>query len=151
MTLDVYTDGSHLKHGTGRLGCGGVLVKNGKLADKFSKELLPGELLREFGSSDVSNPTAEMIGVLEALRTFEFNPGDQVFFHADYAGVKAWCEGTWKINKPYIQKIKDCIMEEIENKRIKAEFKWVKGHQSIKTSSDAFWNNYVDSLAKGKK
>ena len=80
--INIYTDGSHLnkQSGHGRLGCGGVMVEDtgegfGKLLDKFSKELLPADLERDYGSSEVSNPTAEMIGALSRLTSLGCNHG----------------------------------------------------------------------------
>ena len=39
MKLEIYTDGSHFKSpgGSGRLGIGGVIVKNGTVLKKFEK------------------------------------------------------------------------------------------------------------------
>ena len=158
----IYTDGSHLnkQSGHGRLGCGGVMVEDsgegfGKLIDKFSKELLPAELERDYGSSEVSNPTAEMIGALEALRNFNIPPDAEVIMYADYQGVQAFNQGTWKCKEPYIKKIKEETDKVIKEKHLEGRLKWawVKGHQTkavIKTNRDAYWNDQVDSLAKGQ-
>lgn len=157
--LDIYTDGSHLdKQNNGRLGCGGVLVDQtaggafGKINAEFSEELTPEFLRRTVGSSKVSNPTAEMLGLLLALRKFKYEPGIDYVFHIDYIGVKAWMEGTWKIKEPHIRAAKDAIDREIQSKRLagRVRVEWVKGHQSKSIlSKDAYWNDYVDKLAKG--
>lgn len=157
---DIYTDGSHLdKLNNGRLGCGGVMVDRnnggiGKLIDEFSQELTPEMLQREFGSSRCSNPTAELIGVLLALETFDIPSDSMITIHADYLGVKNWMEGTWKIKEPYIQEVANQIKEVIERKNLggRIKYAWVKGHQSKSIMDpDAHWNNYVDILAKGQK
>jgi len=148
--IDIYTDGSHLKHTTGRLGCGGVMLKDGKKVDEFSIEIDPEQINTEFGSKEVSNPTAEMIGLLEALRFFDFKKERDIVVHADYLGVKSWMEGSWKIKEPYIKKIKDQIEKVIKQKQLNVKYDWVKGHQKKSIlSMESYWNNYVDKLAKG--
>lgn len=160
--LSVYTDGSHLdkqKGMEGRLGCGGVIVDKsggglGKLLDTFSTELTPERMYKEFGAVKCSNPSAELVGVLEAIRHFNIPPDTDVIIYADYIGVKEWMEGNWKIKEPYIQKIKDEIDKELLKKHLKGRvvFAWVKGHQSKSIMNpDAYWNNYVDLVAKGEK
>lgn len=153
MIIDIYTDGSHFKQ-SGRLGCGGVILKDGKLIDEYSLELTPSYLQEIIHTSDVSNPTTEMMGVLQALRRFKIPKGaTEVNVYADYEGVSCWLEGRWKINKPYIKILYDLIHKEIKTKGLtgKIKFLWVKGHQS-KSIMDprAKWNNYVDKLAKGE-
>lgn len=152
-TYTMYTDGSHFKNGgSGRLGCGGVLVEEtggyGTEVDRYWEELKPEYLEEHFGSSAVSNPTAEMIGVLRGLMRFNIPKGSEVTVKADYAGVKSWMNGTWKIKEPYIQKVKNEIDKTIRDKGIKVSFDWVKGHQRVH-DKDSYWNNETDKLAKG--
>jgi len=148
-TIDIYTDGSHLKHTTGRIGVGGVMIKDDKPISEFSKYISPEYLKFMYGTSDCSNPTAEMLAVLIALQSFskELKKYDMIVFHADYLGVKNWMEGNWKVKAPYIQAIKNDITEEIKRQGLtnKVKFEWVKGHSGQK------WNEYVDKLAKGEK
>lgn len=146
---DIYTDGSHLKHKSGRLGIGGVLVCNDKLVSSFSQELSLNYMKFAYQVSDPSNPTAELMAVLVALRTFGKeikNLQGQVIIHADYMGVKAWMTDEWKVKEPYIQKIKDEIKEEIKRLGLggKVSYEWVHGHSGDK------WNEYTDKLAKGE-
>ena len=152
MRIDIYTDGSHLdKQNNGRLGCGGVMIIEGKKIDEFSMELKPEWLKSFLGIDKVSNPSAELLGVLMALRNFKLDPRADIYIHADYIGVKQWMEGAWKIKEPYIKIIKDEIDSEIKAKKIKPHFLWVKGHQNKSVlDPDARWNNYVDLLAKGE-
>jgi len=153
MIVDIYTDGSHFKQ-KGRLGCGGVILKDGKLMDEYSLELTPAYLQEVIHTSDVSNPTTEMMGVLQALRRFKIpKEATEINIYADYEGVSNWLEGRWKINKPYIKILYDLIHKEIKTKRLdgKIKFLWVKGHQSKSVMDPrAKWNNYVDKLAKGE-
>lgn len=165
---DIFTDGSHLeknKKMNGRLGCGGVLVcrgnggvgslGRGSLVGQFGKELAPDYLKKEFGADECSNPTAEMIGVLQAI--MEFGPSipkdAQITVYADYIGVKFWMEGKWRIKEPYIKKVKEAIDRAIKDQHLtgRIKYEWVKGHQSPSANREAYWNNVVDGLAKGEE
>ena len=155
MNYEIFTDGSHLdKQNNGRLGIGGVILKEGdsKILDEFSEELTKDYMLMEYGTVTASNPTAEMIAVLRSLQKFrpiiKF-PNNTVRVYADFVGVREWMTGKWKTKEPYIKKIKDLILEEIQRQGYNIEFRWVKGHQSV-MSREAKWNNYVDKLAKGQ-
>lgn len=160
--FDIYIDGSHLdKQNSGRLGIGGVLVDlsgpgMGRVIGEFTQELSPEYMSFTFGADKCSNPSAELTALLIALLKFKklYGPSDILVVHADYIGVKSWMEGAWKIKETYIAKIKSDIDDEIrkQNLRGRISYEWVKGHQSKKsTDPDAFWNNYVDKLAKGEK
>lgn len=154
MKYIIYTDGSHLKRTTGRLGIGGVLLDEAEdnVLEKFSEEIETGWLEKNYGTSDVSNPTCEMLATLWALREFgkKFKPGDEVVMKSDYTGCKYFNEGQWRAKLPYIIQLRDETKAEISKLKIKVSFEWVKGHQakSVK-SKDAYWNNFVDLLAKG--
>ena len=160
--FDIYTDGSHLdKQHNGRLGVGGVLVDlkgpgMGTLLDEFSLELTPEYMNMSFGASKCSNPSAELVAVLCALCNFRdaWDYSDTIVLHADFIGVREWMTGKWKIREPYIARIKNDIDEEIRKQGLQGriEYRWIKGHQKINTyDPDIYWNNYVDSLSKGKK
>ena len=162
--FDIYIDGSHLdKQHNGRLGIGGVLVDlsgpgMGRLINEFSIELSPEYMNLTFGAEKCSNPSAELTALLHALYKFKklYGPSDIVVIHADYIGVKSWMEGTWKIKEPYIARIKNDIDDEIRKQDLRGRisYEWVKGHQSksaLSSDPDAYWNNYVDRLAKGEK
>ncbi len=154
-TLTIYTDGSHLKHTTGRLGIGGILVEGGMAIDSFSLEVSTDYLKKNYETSDVSNPTCEMLAILVALRKFsgKIKKGDEVVMKQDYQGCQGWLGGGWKINAPYIKKIKEEIDAEISKQGLQGRihFEWVKGHQRKSVlDPDAIWNNRVDKLAKGE-
>ena len=160
IIIDIYTDGSHLdKLNNGRLGCGGVMVDRttGKLLDEFGEELTPDFMKKEFGADKCSNPTAEMVGLLYALRKFDIPKDvDLVVCYADFVGVKSWMQGDWQCKEPYLKKVKEAIDREINKKglRGKMQYEWVKAHQTkaaIKTDRNAYWNDKVDSLAKTGK
>ena len=161
---DIYIDGSHLdKQNNGRLGIGGVFIDQsgpgmGRLVGEFSMELSPEYMKLTFGADKCSNPSAELTALLIALQKFKGLSGnsDMLVIHADYIGVKSWMEGSWKIKEPYISRIKNDIDDEIRKQGLtgRISYQWVKGHQSasaLRTDPDAYWNNYVDLLAKWKK
>lgn len=159
--FDIYIDGSHLdKQNNGRLGIGGVLIDPtgpgmGTMLNKFSIELTPEYMNLSFGAQKCSNPSAELVAVLHALYEFRgsWGPNDIVVVHADYLGVREWMTGNWKVKEPYIARIKGDIDKEIIKQGLqrRIEYKWVKGHQKNNgVDADIYWNNYVDSLAKGK-
>ena len=149
----IYTDGSHLnKLNNGRLGCGGVMINgNDQILKEFSKELDKNWLVKTLGTDKVSNPTAEMLGALIALKEFDIPSNEQVTLFSDYTGVMASINGTWKIKDTYMRIIKEEIDKVLDQKNLRGriKFEWVKGHQSG-YSRDAKWNNYVDKLAKGQ-
>lgn len=162
--FDIYIDGSHLdKQNNGRLGIGGVLVDlsgpgMGKVINEFSIELIPEYMKLTFGADKCSNPSAELTALLIALQKFSklYSQNDIIVVHADYIGVKSWMEGSWKIKESYIARIKNDIDDEIRKQGLhgRISYEWVKGHQSksaITSNPDAYWNNYVDRLAKGEK
>ena len=156
--ISIYTDGSHLKHTTGRLGIGGVMVDDDTNTElgRFSENLSIDWLKDNYGTSDVSNPTCEMLANLWALRKFGKNlkDGDHVKMKADFMGVQNFNLGTWKARLPYIAKIKgETDAERAKLKKVNLEFQWVKAHQKksiILTDKDAYWNSIVDKLAKGE-
>lgn len=154
--LTIYTDGSHLKHTSGRLGIGGVLIDEyGNKLDEFSEELSIDYLKRNFGTSDVSNPTCEMLANLFALRIFKdkIKGCSELVMKADYMGVQKFNTGEWKTREPYIKTIKELTDKEVQNQRLqfRIKYEWVKGHQKRSVlSEDAKWNDYVDKLAKGE-
>ena len=156
MIVEIFTDGSHLKGpgGSGRLGCGGVIVIDGKLVDEYQMELNPEYLKAIIQTADVSNPTAEMMGVLQALRKFDIPKlAKEVVIYTDYEGVGHWLKREWKIQKPYIRILYGLIWKEIYRKGINKiiRFEWIKGHQPKSVMDPkAKWNDYVDKLAKGQ-
>lgn len=155
--VHIYIDGSHLdKLRKGRLGCGGALIIDGKLVDTFGIELTPEFMKNKFGNENCSNPSAELVAVYFALVAFEkkLKNANSITIHADYIGVGNWMTGAWKVKEPYIKNIKDLAMSEIKRQNLinKISYSWVKGHQlNPAPGTDAYWNNFVDKLAKGEK
>lgn len=140
----LYTDGSHLK-GVGasnRLGIGVVLVESDIVLNTESMQVDRLKFKEQYGTDDVSNPTMEMLAVLLGIARFSsILSGNSVEVLADYQGVSEWLNGRWRVNKPYIQKIKDDIMEQLRDNNITAKFTWIKGHAGDK------FNEMADRLA----
>lgn len=153
MNYTIYTDGSDLKHTSRRLGIGAILLgPGGTELDRFGETLERSDMLARFGSDDVSNPTAEMVAALVALRRWgKLLNHKSVTLKADYLGVTKWNTGEWRTKAPYIKEIKNQIQAELKKNFIDVTWSWIPGHQS-KTpiyGSEAYWNDQTDKLAKG--
>lgn len=156
MKYIIYSDGSDFKHSTGRLGIGGLVIREGEreILKSFGKEISRDYMRFQYQTDQCSNPTMEMLAALQCLREFKtlFSAGDIVILKADYEGVSKWNNGEWKIKAPYIQKIREDIIKALKEIPCKVIFEWVKGHQSLRIQDgDAYWNNQVDKLAKGEE
>lgn len=160
--FNIYVDGSHLNKqnkGDDRLGCGGVLVSTGPgmgtLVNSFSTQLTPEYMKKSFGANNPSNPSAELVAVLQALYHFkkDLKDAEEITVHADYMGVREWMNGSWRVKEPYIAKIKDAILKEINQQQLqgKIKFAWVKGHQKGILDKNAYWNSEADLRARGDK
>lgn len=149
----IYTDGSDFKKTTRRLGTGGIIIDNNtkEIIGQFSEELDRNQIMASYGTSECSNPFAEMMAVKVALMKFAslIEGKALIILKADYIGVKEWNTGHWKTKEPYIKKIKEEIQDIINHSPWTVDFQWVKGHQSL-MSDDAKYNNMVDKLAKGE-
>ena len=155
MNYFIYSDGSDFKKTNHRLGIGAVLIQEdknglGKKVDELSQEISLDYVKTVYGTSDCSNPTMEMLAVLESLKSFSrhISINDSVVIYADYLGVSKWLNKEWKINKPYIQRIFYEINEIVRKCYPNIQFRWCRGHQKA-TTRDSYWNNEADKLAKG--
>ena len=151
----IYTDGSDLKHTTGRKGIGGVLVDDNSNQElfQFGEELERDLVVKNYNTTEFSNPFAEMYAVKTALTKFSdyIKSPAKIIIKSDYQGVRDWMTGAWKTKAPYIAKIKNEIDSIIkQHKDWDVEFIWVKGHLSI-MDKDSYYNNLVDKLAKTGK
>lgn len=166
--LYVYTDGSHFKNGgSGRKGFGAYFTRfcePSKISESLSSEegFIPKNVSieidqkfmeKEFGVSEleISNPTMEIAACCYALKVISENLNKlddikEIILYADYEGVQKWLNRTWKITKPYIQKIVDLIRlyeKKITSFEIEVKYIWMKGH------SGNYGNDMADKLAKG--
>ena len=149
-SIDIFTDGSHIKglNSSGRLGIGGVMVIDGRMVNQFSAEIDKDVIKKLYGTDDVSNPTMELYAVLRSLMEFkdDLSSDDIINYYSDYKGVSEWLNDKWKVNKPYISKIKDNILELARKNNLHIKYNWVKGH-SGGTDYYSMWNDRADSLA----
>jgi len=151
INLTIYTDGSHFKGKTDFIGLGGVCTFDGE--DYQYSTNIPQEIFKTHFKckEEVSNPTAELAsvaGVLEAFINLKVPVSIEIV--ADYNGVKHWCEGTWKANKPQIILLLDFIRNytyEINKNGGCVTYRHVGGHQKG-CSDDAIGNNKSDVMAK---
>jgi len=167
--LHVYTDGSHFKSakrientegvrvngGSGRKGFGVYFVPNdgGFTPKNVSIEIDQKFMKSEFGvtETEISNPTMEIAACCYALKVIGENLNKlsdikEIILYADYNGVQFWINGTWKITKPYIQKIVDLVKiyeKKITDLGIVVKYEHVDGHSGI------YGNEMADKLAKG--
>jgi len=142
--IEIYTDGSHMKHGDNYLGIGAFCSYLGK-EYKLSKNC-SSNLLEEYGiKDDVSNPTAEFIAFCEVLKMIYLLQSSLNFvFKIDYNGIEKWMNGTWNCREKYIKKIKEKCDFYILNMKSKIKIEHVSGH------SNNYGNDQADILAKSK-
>lgn len=150
--IGIYTDGSHSRK-QGYIGYGAYCAYKGN-AYYISGECTP-EKLAIYGivGDSISNPTAEFIGFAEVLRILNeaclkmnknILSNKRLHFYIDYNGVAAWMAGSWQIEKPYIQKIKDACEYMLEDMKVDYVITHIKGHSGI------FGNEEADRMAKCK-
>jgi len=141
--IEIFTDGSHFKHGDNYLGIGVFCIhkdKEYKLSDHCDEKLLKEYEILE---TKVSNPTSEFICFAETLKLLRNVKNPYIFvFKIDYEGVGKWMNNEWKCKKPYIKKIKEKCEIYLKEIKGKVEIEHVKGH------SKNYGNEQADKLAK---
>ncbi len=94
----------------------------------------------------------ELSAILSALYHVEVSDETDVIIYSDSAycvnlintWMYSWADNNWK--RPKNQEVKNLdLIQEIYRLAYLAEIKKVKGH------STDYWNNYVDTLAKGER
>ena len=145
-SLKIYTDGSDIK-GTGQIGSGVWFEYNGK---EYSKSTVSdvNEFKTRFNITEsVSNPTMEIVALVDALEEFK-NTKEHLVIYSDYEGVQKWVNGQWKAKKPYIQSFVErakTLIANIEENGGSVKLEWVKGHSGNKG------NDRVDTVAKARR
>lgn len=144
-TIILYTDGSHFKKTNGHLGCGIFCIYNNQ-EYKYSK-VCDKDLLDTYGIiTTVSNPTAEFIGYVEALKLLYNSSKDlsgyNIIFKIDYIGVSKWMSGEWQCKEDHIKKIK--TQADFYKAKLSCNIiiEYVLGH------SGDYGNDQADLLAK---
>lgn len=159
--LEVYSDGSHIKN-SGQMGFGAVFQYNGETYNMSGTEISQTvqELQEMFPDAEFSNPTMELLALLETLKSFD-GRGEHITIRQDYTGVVNY-EGLWdksdgsqhrekspwKARKPYIKYLVEQSVNEIakiEQAGGSVQIMWTEAH-----SGDAM-NDLADSAAKNRE
>jgi ribonuclease HI len=147
--IEIYTDGSHDKTGTGGYLGFGAFCKYNSVEYRLSAECT-NKLLSIFGIGSyrdkISNPTAEFIAFAFVLNKLKDLRNIYTFkFHIDYVGVINWMNGTWKAREPYIIAIKEYCDKIITGHGLHIQYIHVKGHSGV------YGNEEADKLASSKE
>ena len=144
--IEIFSDGSHFKHGDGYLGIGVFCIYNNE--EYMLSNHCDGDLLKEYGITEtkLSNPTCEFLSFGETLKMLRNVKNPHIFvFKIDYEGVGKWMNNEWKCKQPYIKKIKEKCDEYLKQINGKIEIEHVKGHSKI------YGNEQADKLAKNRE
>lgn len=161
--IQIYVDGSDIK-GTGNMGYGAYTKwqdKEYKLSGTEQSDAVK-QLNQLFPQAKFSNPTMEMLGLVETLKQFA-NTAEHIVINQDYKGAVNYnglwlkSEGSlqrepkaWKAKEPYIEylvKQAEALIAQIEANGGSVTLNWVKGHQTG-TSVHKHGNDNADALAK---
>lgn len=132
-TIEAYVDGS-FDASQKKYGSGGVLIKNGKVIDSFSKEG------KNLDSVSMRNVAGEIEASMYAMEYCVDNGYSKLVLYFDYNGIEKWCTGEWKANKKGTKNYKK-FYDEISDK-LEVKFVKVKAHTGIE------YNEMADKLAK---
>ena len=137
MKLEIYTDGSYAKE-TNSGAASYVILLDGQLIHQYAIAL-PG----------FSSPASELSAVILALSTIK-EPIEELKLYCDCTFVLGCGFGNFQRKKlPKLWKLFDKVLSKVKQQVPVIEAIHVKGHQKKSVISDqAFWNNYVDVLAK---
>jgi ribonuclease HI len=118
MIVEIYTDGAC----SGNPGPGGwgAILRYGKT----EKELSGGE-------SDTTNNRMELMAAIEGLKALKRESEVHLYTDSTYVkqGITEWIHGWKAKNWPARIKNKDLWLElEVQNKKHKVSWHWVKGH-----------------------
>ena len=130
--LEIYVDGS-FRADTGAYSYGMVVLKEGE-------ELCFKEQFTDPEMAAMRNVAGEIRGAMAAME-YALQEGFQtLYLYYDYAGIRHWCTGEWKANKPATQAYR-AYYQGLEG-LLDVQFQKVKGH------SHNHYNDLADKLAK---
>lgn len=132
-TIEAYVDGS-FDASRKKYGSGGVLIKNGEVIDRFSKEGTNPD------NVSMRNVAGEIEASMHAMQYCVDNGYKNLVIYFDYNGIEKWCTGEWKANKngtKEYRKFYDGISE-----KLNVSFVKVKAHTGVE------YNEMADQLAK---
>ena len=164
--MQIYVDGSDIK-GTGAIGYGAYAQYNNQtyeLSGTNDSQSVK-ELGKLFPDAKFSNPTMEMLGLLETLKQFA-NTAEHIVINQDYKGAVNYnglwlkSEGSnqrepkaWNAKEPYIKHIvqqAEQLISQIEANGGSVHINWVKGHQKG-DSIHKHGNDNADRVAKSRQ
>ncbi|MBP3729657.1 MAG: ribonuclease H family protein [Lachnospiraceae bacterium] len=131
--LEIYVDGS-FRSDTGEYAYGMVVLQEGE-EFCFQKKFCDPEM------AAMRNVAGEIRGAAAAME-YAIRQGFQILYlYYDYEGIRKWCSGEWRANRPGTQAYRDYFQEQVRGK-LDVRFRKVKAH-----SHDPF-NDQADRLAK---
>ena len=129
---EIYVDGSYnIK--TKQYAYGMVVIDQ-KGIHCFNKAFSPDD------KSSMRNVAGELAGAQAGMQYALDNNLKSVNMIYDYAGIEAWCTGSWRAKNQHTQSYKQFYDE--ASKKINIDFTHVKGHTGVEG------NEICDSLAK---
>lgn len=129
---EIYVDGSY-NINTKQYAYGMVII-DPKGAHYFNKAF------PEDSKSSMRNVAGELAGAQAGIQYALDNNLKNINMIYDYAGIEAWCNGSWRAKNQHTQSYKQFYDE--ASKKISIEFTHVKGHTGVEG------NEICDSLAK---
>ena len=130
--VEIYVDGS-FRADTGEYAYGMAVLGDGE-------ELCFKQKFTDPENASMHNVAGEIRGAMAAMAYALENGYDVLYLYHDYMGIRCWCTGEWKANKPgtilyrdYYNSIRD---------RLEVHFRKVKGHSHDRG------NDLADRLAK---
>ncbi|PSJ31782.1 RNase H [Peptostreptococcus russellii] len=131
--IEAYVDGS-FDVSSQSYGSGGVLLKDGKIIETFSKKGSNKE------NVSMRNVAGEIEAAMIAMQYCYDNNYKNLRIYFDYNGIEKWCTGDWKANKIGTKKYKEFCDE--MKKKVNISFQKVKAHSGVE------YNELADKLAK---
>jgi len=143
--LTIYVDGSDANKQSkdNIIGYGAQFSYNGKTYGLSGTKMDVDAILSQFKDMKVSNPTMEMLGLLEVLKRFK-NTSEHLLIRQDYSGAVNYpglwehsmgseqrADKPWTPKEPYIKYIVDEIQKtitELEANGGTLNIQWVPGH-----------------------
>ncbi|MBO4838463.1 MAG: ribonuclease H family protein [Lachnospiraceae bacterium] len=130
--VEIYVDGS-FRADTGEYSYGMAVLQEGE-------ELCFKAKFTDPENASMRNVAGEIRGAMAAMAYALENGFDILYLYHDYAGIRCWCTGEWKANKPGTMTYRD-YYRGIE-RVLDVRFRKVKGH------SHDHYNDLADRLAK---
>jgi ribonuclease HI len=174
--LVIFVDGSDIdkQSADNKIGYGAWFTYNGEDYGLSGTRIDVDRILSQFKDMKMSNPTMEMLGLLEVLRRFKTTK-EHIVIRQDYSGAVNYAglwdrsggsaqraSKPWVAKEPYIKYLVDEInkaIEQLETNGGSIKIQWVPGHidsSKISKYADIFKDDQgiksqsvIDKLTKG--